>query len=182
VSLVIGWTAVDRRAPIFHRLASRLPPNAQATKVPTSTWGRRTPKWAGPWLSAARPVPRWSPGRSSPSFLGQAIGSYRTGPGAPSWARSSSWSYRACSSADAERFETQRARFHFEVAAVRAQRVKALIACLLSMHLLKKNHRGDDRVPRFDVSSVSGSGRRPRESNRWFQRASLSLLVKSQEG
>src|SRR6266516_8027889 len=38
------------------------------------------------------------------------------------------------------------------------------------------------RVARLDVSSVSGSGRRPRNSNRWFQRASLSLLVKSQEG
>ena len=139
----------------------------------------------GPALGFRRPVQSrvGRQGVRRPVFWAKQSVRTEPDPGAPSWARSSSWSYRACSSADAERFETQRApRFHFEVAAVRAQRVKALIACLLSMHLVKKNHRGDDRVPRCDVSSVSGSGRRPRESNRWFQRASLSLLVKSQEG
>ena len=54
--------------------------------------------------------------------------------------------------------------------------------CLSWIPLVKMNPRGDHRVPRLDVSSVSGSGRRLRKSNRWFQRASLSLLVKSQEG
>src|SRR5207249_8205262 len=44
------------------------------------------------------------------TFLGKAIGWYRTGPGAPRRARSSSWSYRACSSADAERLRLNEPR------------------------------------------------------------------------
>jgi hypothetical protein len=56
--------------------------------------------------------------------------------------------------------------------------------CLPAADAFGKNRITEvtNRVPRFDVSSVSGSGRRSRNPNRWFQRASLSLLVKSQKG
>src|SRR6266852_2342992 len=124
------------------------------------------------------------------SFLAQAIGWYRPDQGAGligAVSASIALVVWACLTADAKRSETQRAPSTASFSSSgrgwgRTQWVKPLVACLLPMRLVRSNYRGTNCVPRFDVSSGSGSGRRPRNSNRWFQRASVSLLVKSQEG
>ena len=126
-----------------------------------------------------------SPGAFVGTLLGRAIGWYRPAQDAgligAVWARSSSWRYRASSSAGGEPFETQRAPASFSVSGRGWAGHRGESSCSLPAAdaFGKMNQEVTNLVPRFDVSSVPGSRRRPRRPNRWFQRASLSLSSKA---